>query len=122
VLTPEYHKVCPCMAISVGIRCWLCVIFVILETWLVMNRSRDYCIFPKTLNGSYRMFTIVLQMFCFVCSFRRLSMVFIVYSAVFELLGFTRNLFVHLLDLTRLKVNLARPVENEELELVPPPF
>ena len=38
--------------------------FVILETWLVMNRSRDYCIFPKTLNGSYRMFAIVLQMFC----------------------------------------------------------
>ena len=49
-------------------------------------------------------------------------MVFIVYSAVFKLLGLTRNLFVHLLDLTRLKVNLARPVENVEFELVPPQF
>ena len=39
-------------------------------------------------------------------------MVFIVYSAVFKLLGFTRNLFIHLLDLTRLKVDLARPVEK----------
>jgi len=47
-------------------------------------------------------------------------MVFIVYSVVFKLLGFIINLFVHLLDLTRLKVNLARPVENVELELVPP--
>ena len=34
--------------------------FVILETWLEVNRSRDYCIFPKTLNGSYRLFANVL--------------------------------------------------------------